>query len=435
MGRQVHFVGYCTIGPSWHNNGSWRHDESDGTDFLDPARYENIAKILEAGKFDGLFFVDVQTLYDTFGGSVDPCIKYGGHMCMLDPMQMLTAMARVTEHIGLSATMSTSLYHPFHIARAFASLDHISGGRAAWNIVTSATDREAQNYGMDQLLEKSLRYDHADEVVEACQALWNSWKADALVLDRQAGIFGDPSKVHYANYRGKYVKTRGPLMTPHSPQGSPVLMQAGSSERGRQFAARWAEVIFTLQNNKADMQKFYRDVKDRVANAGRDPSQCAILPATDIVIGETESIARERANYINSLANAELGLSEMSNHIGVDLSGFDMDKPLSEMEITQGARGVFDIIMSGGKGKTLRDAGYQYATTQMSPQLIGTPMMIADHIHELFEAEACDGFVICPSITPGSFYQFVKSVVPELQRRGIYRKDYAGKTFRENLRS
>ena len=437
MKRSMHFVGYCIAGPTWHNNGSWRHGESDAIDALDPARYEAIAKILEEGLFDGLFFVDVQTLFDTYNGTFEANLKEPGQIFLLDPLPLLSAMARVTKHIGLSCTMSTAFHHPFHIARAFATLDHISGGRAAWNVVTSASDREAQNFGMDTLMDRSLRYDHADEVLEATHALWNSWEEGAMILDREKGIYADPSKVHYVNYEGRFVKTRGPLTTPRSPQGSPVLMQAGSSARGREFAGRWAEVIFTLQHSKPAMQEFYRDIKERVVANGREAHHCAVLPAIDIIIGETESIAKERQDYINSLVSVELGVAEISNAIGVDLSDYPLDKPLVDMEITQGARGVFDVIFKGAndRGLTLRDAGRAYGENQLTPQLVGTPQQIADHMQDMFESEACDGFVVSPSLSPSSYVQFVKTVVPELQRRGVYRTEYKGKTFRENLRS
>nr|WP_246518821.1 LLM class flavin-dependent oxidoreductase [Ancylobacter lacus] len=433
----MHFIGFCIAGPNWHHNGSWRHDESDALDALNPARYENIARILESGKFDGLFFVDVLTLYDSFGQNFRANIRQPGQMFMLEPVQLLAAMARVTTHLGLAATMSTAFYHPFHIARTFATLDHISGGRAAWNIVTSANDREAQNFGLDRLMERGLRYDHAEEVLEACHALWNSWDEDALILDRENAIYADPDKVHYVDFEGRWVKTRGPLQTPRSPQGSPVLMQAGSSERGREFAARWGEVLFTLQHDKADMQAFHADIKARMQKYGRPPEHCAVLPAIDIVVGETESIAREKAEYLNSLVSPELGVAEIANHTGVDLSGYPLDEPLKDMEITQGSRGVFDVILRGSQSKnlTLRDAGRHYAISELTPQLVGTPQTIADRMQDLFESEACDGFVIVPSLTPSGYVQFVKSVVPELQRRGLYRTDYTGRTFRENLRS
>ena len=432
----MHFIGFCIAGPNWHHNGAWRHDESDAVNALDPARYETIARVLEEGKVDGLFFVDVLTLYDSFGGSFAANLRQPGQMFLLEPLQLLAAMARVTRHLGLAATMSTAFYHPFHIARAFATLDHISGGRAAWNVVTSANDREAQNFGLEKLMERGLRYDHADEVLQACQALWNSWDEDALILDRKNAIYADPDKVHYVNFEGKWIKSRGPLQTPRSPQGSPVLMQAGSSDRGRDFAGRWAEVLFTLQHDKAEMQAFYADIKSRLDRHGRPANHCAVLPAVDIVVGETESIAKEKAEYLNSLVSPELGVAEISNAIGVDLSGYPLDKPLVDMEINQGSRGVFDNILRGGtkNNLTLRDAGREYGISELTPQLIGTPEMIADRMQDLFESEACDGFVLVPSISPGGYVQFAKSVAPELQRRGIYRKAYTGRTFRENLR-
>ncbi len=434
--RQMHFVGYLIAGPTWHNNGAWRHPESDADLALDPRRYERIAQILEEGKFDALFFVDVLTLFDTYQGSFAGQIAGPGQMWYLDPMLLLAAMARKTRHIGLAGTLSTAFYHPFHIARSFATLDHMSGGRAAWNVVTSANSREAQNFGLERLMERDVRYDHADEVMEACDALWNSWDADAIVYDRERGVYADPTKVHYTNYAGKWVRTRGPLPTPRSPQGRPVIMQAGSSERGRQFAARWAEVIFTLQHSRPDMQAFYADIKTRMERHGRAGEECIITPAIDIVLGETDSIAQERADYLNSLVSAEVGVCDISNAIGVDLSPYPLDRKLDDMDVTDGSRGVLDVVLQGSRaaGLTLREAGYRYGVSQLTPALIGSPTTVADRLQDMFEAWCCDGFVICPSISPGTYTQFVKTVVPELQRRGIYRRDYQGKTLRENIR-
>ena len=435
--RQMHLVGYLIAGPTWHNNGAWRHPESDADLALDPRRYEHIAQILEAGKFDALFFVDVLTLFDTYQGSFAGQVAGPGQMWYLDPMLLLAAMARKTQHIGLAGTLSTAFYHPFHIARSFATLDHMSGGRAAWNVVTSANSREAQNFGLDRLMDREVRYDHADEVMEACDALWNSWDADAIVYDRERGVYADPTKVHYANYEGRYVRTRGPLPTPRSPQGRPVIMQAGSSERGRQFAARWAEVIFTLQHSKPDMQAFYLDIKTRMERHGRAPEECIITPAIDIVLGETDSIAQERADYLNSLVSAEVGVCDISNAIGVDLSPYPLDQKLDDMATIDGSRGVLDVVLQGSRaaGLTLREAGYRYGVSQLTPALIGSPKTVADRLQDLFESRCCDGFMICPSISPGTYVQFVKTVVPELQRRGIYRREYTGKTLRENVRA
>jgi FMN-dependent oxidoreductase (nitrilotriacetate monooxygenase family) len=433
----MHLVGFVIAGPTWHHYGSWRHSESDALDALDPARYETIARVLEQGKFDGLFFVDVLTLFDSYAGGFRTNLREAGQMYLMEPTQLLAAMARVTSRIGLAATMSTTFYPPFHIARAFATLDHISKGRAGWNVVTSAMDREAQNYGIDRILDPASRYDRADEVLEACFGLWDSWEPGALVGDRQNNVYADPEKVHYVDYRGKWISTRGPLTTPRSPQGHPVIMQAGSSERGRAFAARWAEIIFTLQHAKPDMQAFYRDIKSRMAGHDRPANQCAILPAIDVVLGDTESIARERADYINSLASPTLGLAEMSNAFGIDLSGYPLDKPLEDMELEQGCRGILDVMLQGTKagGLTLRDAGRAWAINQMTPQIIGTATMVADRLQDMFESECCDGFMVCPSLSPGTYMQFVKTVVPELQRRGIFRQDYEHATFRDNLRA
>lgn len=435
MARQMHLVGYLIAGPTWHNNGSWRHPESDADLALDPRRYERIAQILEDGKFDALFFVDVLTLFDTYQGGFAGQLRGAGQMWFLDPLLLLATMARKTQHIGLAGTLSTAFYHPFHIARTFATLDHISNGRAAWNVVTSANTTEAQNYGLDRLMDRDTRYDHADEVLEACDALWNSWEDGAIVMDRTDGVYADPAKVHYVNYEGRYVRTRGPLPTPRSPQGRPVIMQAGSSERGRQFAARWAEVIFTLQHSKATMQTFYRDIKTRMERNGRQPEECIITPAVDVILGETEAIARERSDYLNSLVSAETGVCDISNAIGIDLSVYPMDQPLEDMDITDGARGVLDVILQGSRAAnlTLREAGYRYGVSQMTPALVGTPTMIADRMQDMFESECCDGFVVCPSISPGMYQQFVTTVVPELQRRGIYRKEYTGRTLRDRI--
>lgn len=435
MARQMHLVGYLIAGPTWHNNGSWRHPESDADLALDPRRYERIAQILEDGKFDALFFVDVLTLFDTYQGGFAGQLRGAGQMWFLDPLLLLATMARKTQHIGLAGTLSTAFYHPFHIARTFATLDHISNGRAAWNVVTSANTTEAQNYGLDRLMDRDTRYDHADEVLEACDALWNSWEDGAIVMDRTDGVYADPAKVHYVNYEGRYVRTRGPLPTPRSPQGRPVIMQAGSSERGRQFAARWAEVIFTLQHSNATMQTFYRDIKTRMERNGRQPEECIITPAVDVILGETEAIARERSDYLNSLVSAETGVCDISNAIGIDLSVYPMDQPLEDMDITDGARGVLDVILQGSRAAnlTLREAGYRYGVSQMTPALVGTPTMIADRMQDMFESECCDGFVVCPSISPGMYQQFVTTVVPELQRRGIYRKEYTGRTLRDRI--
>jgi FMN-dependent oxidoreductase (nitrilotriacetate monooxygenase family) len=439
--RNMHLVTHLCTGPTNHHNGGWRHPLSDGDKVLDPARYEELVRISERGLFDGVFIVDYQWQQDLKEGHPSLIAKHGGQMAMLDPIQILAVMARVTKHIGLTATLSTSFYHAYHIARAFGTLDHLSNGRAGWNIVTSGTDAEAQNYGLDQLKERGSRYDHADQVVEACLALWHTWEADALKLDRESGIFADAEKIHYVNYSGSLVRTRGGLTTPRPPQGHPVLMQAGASPRGREFAARWAEVIFTLQQEKSLMQNFYADMKDRIGKRDRNPDHCVVLPSIDVIVGDTEAIAREQADYLDTFANLEMGLKTFSGLYGRDLSQYPLDTPIPDIPIDRerlGTIGAYDNLLAtrkDGRAMTLGEAALLQATTWLCPRLVGTPAMVVDQMQDMFESRCCDGFILATSLSPVGLRMFVEKVVPELQRRGLYRTKYTGATFRDNLRS
>jgi FMN-dependent oxidoreductase (nitrilotriacetate monooxygenase family) len=430
--RQMHLIAYLKTGPTALHVGGWRHPEAMLDDILDPSRYQHIARVLEDAKFDGCFFADLFGLYDVHQGSFDAYVRRGGQISYLDPTVVLPVMAAVTRHLGLGATLSTSVHSAYHLARWLGSLDVMSKGRVAWNVVTSATDLEAQNAGLDELPPRELRYDRADEVLEACFALWDSWDADALVRDKQAGIMSDPAKVHYANYKGRWIKTRGPLSIPRSPQGHPVIMQAGSSDRGRDFAARWAEVIFTIQRGEAEMHEFYIDIKSRMQARGRPPNECAILPAITVVLGETESIARERADYLNSLIDPELTLASSSSNLGADLTKLDTGKTLGELQGNQGMQGSRDVMEQVMKAEGL---SFKQVVTKgrEGREMVGTPAMIADRLQATFEAGVCDGFVLAPTMFPGMFEQFCRGVVPELQRRGIFRTEYTGRTLRENM--
>ena len=432
--RQMHLVAYLKTGPTAMHVGGWRHPESTLDDILDASRYEHIARVLEAAKFDGCFFADLFGLYDIHGGSYDAYVRRGGQISFLDPTVVLPVMAAATRNLGLGATLSTSFHTPYHLARWLGSLDVMSKGRVAWNVVTSATDLEAQNAGMDELPPREERYDRADEVLEACFALWNSWDADAFVLDKAAGILADPAKVHYANYEGRWIKTRGPLSIPRSPQGRPVIMQAGSSDRGREFAARWAEVVFTIQRGHEEMREFYQDLKTRMEARGRAASECAVLPAVSVVLGETEGIANERADYLNSLIDPELTVAASSSGLGADLTKLKPGMSLSELQRNQGMKGTEQALQQAMKAEGL---SFSEAAKKRSArrEIVGTAGRVADRLQEMFEADVCDGFVLAPTMFPGIFEQFCRSVVPELQRRGLFRTDYAGRTLRENLQS
>jgi FMN-dependent oxidoreductase (nitrilotriacetate monooxygenase family) len=430
----MHLVAYLKTGPTAMHVGGWRHPESTLDDILAPERYQHIARVLEAAKFDGCFFADLFGLYDIHAGSYDAYVRRGGQISFLDPTVVLPVMAAVTSRLGLGATLSTTFHSAYHLARWLGSLDVMSKGRVAWNVVTSATNLEAQNAGMDELPPRDERYDRADEVLEACYALWDGWEENAFVLDKDGGVFADPSKVHYANYSGRWVKTRGPLSIPRSPQGRPVIMQAGASDRGRDFAARWAEVVFTIQRGHAEMREFYVDLHDRMDRQGRRPSECAVLPAISVVIGETESIAREKADYLNSLIDPELSTAATSSGLGADLTKLKDESSLSSLQGNQGMKGTEQVLAQTMKaeGLTLSQAAVKRASGR---ELVGTPSSIADRLQEMFEAEVCDGFVVAPTTFPLMFEQFCRSVVPELQRRGLFRVEYAGSTLRENLQS
>jgi FMN-dependent oxidoreductase (nitrilotriacetate monooxygenase family) len=431
--RQMHLVAYLKTGPTAMHVSAWRHPESTLDDILEPSRYEHIARLLEQACFDGCFFADLFGLYDVHQGSFDAYVRRGGQISFLDPTVVLPVMAAATRHLGLGATLSTSFHTAYHLARWLASLDVMSKGRVAWNVVTSATNLEAQNAGLLELPPKEERYDRADEVLEACMALWHGWDADAFVLDKQAGIFADPARVRYANYEGRWVRTRGPLSIPRSRQGHPVIMQAGSSDRGRDFAARWAEVVFTIQRGEAEMRAFYDDLKSRMAARGRAPHECAVLPAISVVLGETESIAREKAAYLASLVDPELSIAHVSSSLGADLSKLKDEADLKRLQGNQGMVGTEESL-----AQTMRAEGVglkEAAAKRDVRELIGTASQIADRLQALFEAGVCDGFVVAPTTFPSMFEQFCRSVVPELQRRGLFRTAYTGRTLRENLRS
>lgn len=430
--RKMHLMAYLKTGATSTHPGGWRHPEADLHDIFSPSRYEHIARVLERSFFDGCFYADTQGVPDIYDDSFETYIRCGGQLSLLDPLTILPIMAAATKHLGLGATLSTTFHHPYHLARTLASLDLLSGGRACWNVVTSSTNFEARNFGMEQLPEKDQRYNIGDEVLEACCALWNCWEPNALVMEKAAGIFGDATKVHYANYEGKYVKTRGPLSLPRSPQGRPVIMQAGASPRGREFAARWAEAIFCGATGVAACVEFYADIKSRMKAHGRPPEQCAILPAISVVLGETEPIARERADFLDSLINPELEKATGSAMLGADLAKVRSAEDLVSAKGGQGHGGLEENMRRIMKqdGVSLEEANRRSHRT-----LVGTPIIVADAMQEIFDANGCDGFVLQGNVSPGMFEEFGRMVVPELQNRGILRTAYIGSTMRENLLS
>jgi FMN-dependent oxidoreductase (nitrilotriacetate monooxygenase family) len=430
--RKMHLVAYLKTGPTASYASAWRHPAAPLHDIWDPERYEHLARTLEAARFDAAFFADGMGVPDIYKNSFADYLGRGGQMSLLDPMTVLPLMARVTTRLGLGTSLSTTFNEPYQIARGMGSLDLLSKGRAAWNVVTSANDYEARNFGMVRMPPKEARYDRADEMLEACFALWDCWDDDALVLDRQSGVFVDTDKVRYADYTGRHVSTRGPVSIPRSPQGRPVILQAGSSPRGREFAARWAEMIFCSHATKADAVAYREDILTRVQARSRVPEDCAVLPSLSVVIGETESIAREKAAFLDGLIDPELVLASSSALLGVDLSGLATAEAAKAAAGNQGIQGSLDRMSQVAKAQ-----GISFAQAVRKPRglLAGTPEMIADYMEDWFLAGACDGFVLPPTVFPGTYEEFGRMVVPELQRRGLFRTEYAGRTLRENLRN
>src|SRR4051812_29912685 len=361
--RRMHLVAYLKTGPTASRASAWRHPAAPLDDLFEPSRYEHLARVLEGARFDAGFFADGLGLPDIYRNSFADYIGRGGQASLLDPMVVLPLMAGVTKHLGLGATLSTTFNGPYQIARGLGSLDLISKGRAAWNMVTSATEFEARNCGMPGLPPKEERYDRADEVVEACCALWECWDADALVLDRESGVFADARKIRYADYVGKYVSTRGPMSIPRSPQGRPVFLQAGSSPRGREFAARWAEMIFCSPATREDAVEFYADMHQRLEARGRAPASCKMLPSISVVVGETDAIAQEKAEFLDSLIDPEVVMASNSQLLGVDLSTVQTAQQAETEAGTQGIAGSRDRM-----SQVAKDQGISFAAALRKPR-------------------------------------------------------------------
>ncbi|MEE3716389.1 LLM class flavin-dependent oxidoreductase [Tumidithrix elongata RA019] len=432
--KQMHLAAFLIAGNGAHSHALWRHPEAT-LEFLQPELYQSIAQILERGKFDLVFFADRLAVSDRYGLNLKVGVEFGDQdATRMDPIPILSLMSGCTSSIGLGATRSTTYHHPYHVARTFATLDHLSRGRAAWNVVTSMNDAEARNFGVDRHLEHGDRYDRADEFLQVCFKLWDSWEPDALQLNQKTGRYADPAKVHYIDHVGQWFQSKGPLNIPRSPQGRPVIIQAGSSGRGKEFAARWAEVIFTVQPDSASMKTFYQEVKSQLREVGRNPEHCKILPAVMPFIGDTEAEAREKQALHNDLVHPLVGLSTLSSHANYDFSQHALDEPLASIE-SRGTKGLLQAVrhLAQAEKLSLGEVGKLYGQSVLAPQIVGTPTQVADQLETLFRDRVCDGFVISPAYLPGTFAEFVDRVVPELQQRGIFRHDYAEGTLRDRL--
>jgi FMN-dependent oxidoreductase (nitrilotriacetate monooxygenase family) len=353
----------------------------------------------------------------------------------LDALTVLTVMGMATERLGLGATYSTSYYEPFHVARVFATLDLMTQGRAAWNVVTSLNDGEAQNMGRDEVIGHDLRYDRADEFMEIVLGHWDAWEDDAIVQDKASGLFAIADKVHRLDYRGRYFRSRGPFTVPRSAQGHPVIIQAGSSGRGKTFGARWGEVIFVIYPSIEVGKRDYADFKAEVARFNRDPEAVKITHLVNTVAAATQAEAEDKWAAIEKLPLEIDALSLLSEALNFDFATKAMDEPFSakELEAMSGLQGIRDRVLRAKKNPTVRDFMEISGRGRVHNPIVGSPREVADRLEQWFAAPACDGFVLSATHVPGAYEDFVRFVVPELQRRGLFRKDFAGTTLRENL--
>ena len=413
------------------HTSAWRYPGAFPDANFNFAHYKRFAQTLERGLFDAFFMADHLALLNMPAA----VLKRSATVTSFDPLTLLPALAAVTEHLGLIATASTSYNDPYHVARKFASLDHLSGGRAGWNVVTSANPHEAMNFGRDEHLDHAERYRRAREFYEVVTGLWDSWADDAFVRDVEAGVYFNPERLHVLNHQGTYFKVRGPLNVARPVQGWPVIVQAGASEDGRQLAAETAEAVFSAHHTRDLAREFYADVKGRMVKLGRDPGHLKILPGAFVVIGETVAAARAKQQHLDSLVHPDSGISSLSILLGHNVAGYDLDGLLPEIPETNASKSSREKIIERARQEhlTIRQLAQWIGGSFGTLEIVGTPQTIVDEMEAWLLGDACDGFNIMFPFLPAGLDDFVNLVVPELQRRGIYRRRYEGATLRENL--
>ena len=421
--RQMH-LGVFVLGTGNHSAG-WRYPGAAVSN-LDLAVTTEIARIAERGKFDLLFISD--------GLVMDP----GDHpsfLCRFEPTTLISALSGATRHIGLGATVSTSFAEPYHVARAFASIDHLSNGRAAWNVVTSSLAKAALNFSRERHMEHELRYEVANEFVDVVRGLWDCWDDDAIVADKGSGRYIDAERVRPLNHKGRFFQVAGPVNIARSPQGHPVIIQAGGSPSGLELAARTADVVFSVVQELESAKAAYAELKGRMAKYGRPPETLAILPGVMPIIGRTEAEAKEKLSLLQSWLTSSNAAVLVSSRIGYDVSGHPLDGPVPAPPPDANSRTFSRVLYEAARREkmTLRDLYNLTAAARGHWVVCGTPQHIADILEEWFAAGAADGFNILPPYFPGGFADFVDEVVPELQRRGLYRREYEGATLRDHL--
>jgi long-chain alkane monooxygenase len=414
--------------------GLWVHPEDQMHRYRDLRAWVELAQLLERGKFDGLFLADVIGVYDVFRASRDVAVRGGVQIPVNDPSLLIPAMAYATEHLGFAYTSSVLQSHPFAFARQISTLDHLTKGRVAWNIVASYLESSGRNFGRTGLLDHDERYDFADEYLEVCYKLWeSSWEDDAVLEDRRQKIYADPAKIHDVYHEGKNFKVHGCHLSEPSPQRTPVLYQAGSSPRGRQFAARHAECVFVTGPTPEVVGECIRDTRERARKEGRDPEDLLFFMFLKVITGGTEAEARRKYDDFLEYVDYEGGLALLGGWTGVDFSRFDPDQPVEYIE-TNAIRSLLQGFTQSGSSRkwTVRDVAKAVGIGGGGPVVVGAPEQVVDDLMQWVRAGA-DGFNLAYMITPGTFKDFIEGVVPVLQRRGLMQTEYGEGTYREKL--
>jgi N-acetyl-S-(2-succino)cysteine monooxygenase len=424
-------LGLFLHGPGQHI-AAWRDPATDPAAGMNLGHYVRLAQLGERGRFDFVFNADTQA---TFGPDDVNVWKRSIVAHRIEPLTLLGALAAVTQHIGLVATATTSYLEPFHVARIFASLDQLSEGRSGWNLVTSSAAAEALNFSHAAHAPHSERYERAAEFVQVVLGLWDTWEDDAFVMDKAAGLFFDPAKLHMLNHKGKHFSVRGPLMIQRSPQGRPVIVHAGQSEPGRALAAQAAEVVFSVEQDIGKAREFYADLKSRAARCGRPPESILIMPGVLAVVGWSKAEAEDRYAQLQSLIHPELGVAMLSDMVGMELSSLPLDGPLPEVPLTNTQQGRQKVVieMARRENLTIRQLYKRVAGQRAHRTVCGMASDIADSLEHWYTSGAADGFNILSLTYPDGLVDFVEQVVPELQRRKLFRTEYEGRTLRENL--
>ncbi|MGE3872730.1 MAG: LLM class flavin-dependent oxidoreductase [Parvibaculaceae bacterium] len=435
MTKKAHLLGFIQHGVNSHATGMWRHPKDKvGWDYARPDYWQHMGRTMERGLFDAMFIADELAPYNTFANSSDETVRWAVQCPTHEPSTIVPIISTATTHLGIGVTLSTAFEHPYSMCRRLSSLDHLSGGRVAWNIVSSYSKSEWEAYGADTT-ERPGRYERLEEYMELCYKLWDSWEPGAIVADKASGIYADPAKVHEVIHSGEYFRCRGRHFVAPSPQGRPVMWQAGSSDRGRDFAAKHAEAIFAVHPNVGRMRQYADDLNNRLETRfARPAGSVKLIFGIQPIVGQSRAEAEEKQAFIRSLVPKDGAIALISGHFGLDFSKYDPQEVIQNIEVF-GIQGMYESIVHsrGGGPVTVAEAAEIYGLQFSMPQVVGTAADIADQLEVFMDEGGADGFMLLATYTPGCFEEFVDLVVPELQRRGRFRAAYAGSTLRENL--